>query len=325
VLRINLLFLSILSFGILTRAEAATLSSYEIKPTVIQAAVSTPLKLIAHYTDAPDQDVSSQFSFSYLDSDPTVKEVSIVPAGSNYSVFGSVVGSGYQIQAVNKLDSSITASGSLSVTAGSASKLSLVSGNTQSATAGSSLTNPLVVKVLDKMGNAVPNYSINWSSSSNGSFSPSSSLSNSNGLSSTTYTVGSTAGSETVTATTSSPVSGLGSVSFSVTAKNGAGTATKLVFDTQPGSAAVASTAFTTSPTVSVRDSANGVIASTTYGIQLTPYLNSACTTPATGTLGGTAYGVASGSFSFSSLSYSQPETIYLKATSGSLTSACSS
>ena len=54
---------------------------------------------------------------------------------------------------------------SITATAGAPTTLVIVSGNNQSATAGTTLTAPLVLRVIDAFGNAVDNAMIDWSAS----------------------------------------------------------------------------------------------------------------------------------------------------------------
>jgi alpha-tubulin suppressor-like RCC1 family protein len=105
------------------------------------------------------------------------------------------------------------------------------------------------------------------------------------------------------------------------------GAPTKLTFQTQPASSGKAYSTFLSSPVVRVEDAANNIVTTSINPITISAYTNSGCTTPAGGTLFSTAsltstpsYGLAS----FGGMSYSTAQTIYLKATSAGLTSACS-
>lgn len=95
--------------------------------------------------------------------------------------------------------------------------LTIVSGNSQTALAGSTLPNPLVVLVNDTNGNALQGATVTWSVSPSGAanLSATSSTTGSNGQASTNVTLNSSAsGTVTVTAT----VSGIAPVSFTITA-----------------------------------------------------------------------------------------------------------
>lgn len=103
------------------------------------------------------------------------------------------------------------------------------------------------------------------------------------------------------------------------------GTATQLVFTTNPSPSATAGATLGTQPVVTVEDSNSNTVSLYSTAITLSAFTDAACsTTVATGTLGGNTLTPSSGVASGSNVSYSKAETIYLKATSGSLISACS-
>ncbi len=92
-----------------------------------------------------------------------------------------------------------------------ATTISEVSGNGQSATAGTALAAPFVVRITDDGGSGVAGVSVAWSvTGGGGSLSASSTQSNSQGQASTNLTLGPTAGANTATASatglTGSPV-----------------------------------------------------------------------------------------------------------------------
>jgi hypothetical protein len=70
----------------------------------------------------------------------------------------------------------------------------------QSAPAGSTLPDPLVVQAQDAQGNGVPGQVITWRASSGGSVSPRSSITDGQGKASTSWTLSATAGPNTLTA-----------------------------------------------------------------------------------------------------------------------------
>lgn len=120
----------------------------------------------------------------------------------NYSVRATGAGLGAVAFAVN-------------VKSGPAASLRIVSGNNQSAAAGTALPNPLVVGVQDQYGNPVPRISVNFSDGwAGGILFPTSGVSNSSGQVSTTYTTPHTPGSISISGTST----GLTSVLFSETA-----------------------------------------------------------------------------------------------------------
>lgn len=103
--------------------------------------------------------------------------------------------------------------------------------------------------------------------------------------------------------------------------------ATKIAFTAQPSAVAAMNAVFAQQPVVSLQDSSGNTDATATSTIIISPFLDAACTTAATGTLmGATSVSASAGSAAFINLSYGKAETIYLKASDsgGVLTTACS-
>jgi hypothetical protein len=94
------------------------------------------------------------------------------------------------------------------VTTGSPSTIAVLSGDAQTAPAGSTLSTPLVVRVTDQFGNAVPNAHVSWSSDANGGygFASASSVTDADGKAQAVYTLGATAGLQHVTVVVSTAV-----------------------------------------------------------------------------------------------------------------------
>ena len=88
---------------------------------------------------------------------------------------------------------------SASVGAAGAAAIAVVSGADQLSPAGSRLANPLVVRVSDGFGNPVEGVAVEWSAGS-GSVDPASSVTASDGLAETSWTLGSSIGPQSVTA-----------------------------------------------------------------------------------------------------------------------------
>jgi hypothetical protein len=87
----------------------------------------------------------------------------------------------------------------------------IISGDSQSATAGTALPQPLIVIVLDQYGGSVANVTVTWAiASGGGGLSSPSTTTDANGVTSVTYTTGPTPGSATITAT----VAGIGTLTF---------------------------------------------------------------------------------------------------------------
>jgi adhesin/invasin len=105
--------------------------------------------------------------------------------------------------------------------AGPVASLAVVSGDGQSATAGSTLPSPVEVQATDRFGNATTNVSITYSASTGGSFSPAGAATDAAGRASSRWTLGGIAGTQTATMSS-------GGVSATATASAITGTATLL-------------------------------------------------------------------------------------------------
>jgi len=127
---------------------------------------------------------------------------------------------------------------------GSAAGLVLVSGNHQSAQPGALLPDAAVVRLVDEEGNGMPNRAVTWViGTGGGSVSPTTGETDAAGLASARWTLGPSAGSNTLNAV----VSGVDVLTFSATASGGGGGgggggdlgADHLVFQVQPSNARV--------------------------------------------------------------------------------------
>ncbi len=138
------------------------------------------------------------------------------PAVAGVATFSGVsinnAGNGYRVTATS---GSLTAATSSTFNITSApppppNSLSIVSGNSQTATVGTALPNPYVVIVRNSSGTGVAGVTVSWSVVSGGGSIAATSVTNSSGQASATHTLGSTVGAQRVTATvagaTGSPV-----------------------------------------------------------------------------------------------------------------------
>ena len=116
---------------------------------------------------------------------------------------------------------------------GNPSAVVVVSGNGQSATVGTTLPNPLVVRIVDSHGNVIPGVTVSFAQNG-GSLSASSATTSSSGEAQTVWTLPTAAGGYT----TNASVTGLGVAQFSATALAGAAASwAKTRGDNQSGSA----------------------------------------------------------------------------------------
>jgi VCBS repeat-containing protein len=172
---------------------------------------------------------------------------------------------------------------SLTATAGTASGVSIVSGNGQTGAAGAPLGAMLVVKVADGSGNPVSGATVTWTvTAGGGAPNPASSTTDANGQAATTWTLGATPGANTLDAS----VAGVGTVTFTATGVSGAPSG--LAMRTQPSQTARIGTPFGRQPVIQVRDGQGNDVAQS--GVSVTAAVASGA-----GTLGGTATRVTDG------------------------------
>jgi Big-like domain-containing protein len=138
-------------------------------------------------------------------------------------------------------------------TSGSATVLERVSGDGQSALAGTSVPEPLVVRAKDGSGNPVADLAVTWViGSGGGSLAPETGLTDAQGRASTRWTLGATPGANTATAV----VSGVGTVGFTATGNPGVPPALALV--TEPPERAERGFTFSRRPVIQLRDPDGG-------------------------------------------------------------------
>ena len=86
------------------------------------------------------------------------------------------------------------------VTPRTATTITVSGGNTQTGVVGVALAQPLIVTVRDQNGNLLSGQTVTFATTSGGTFSTSTATTNAQGQAQTTFTLGNTAGAQTVTA-----------------------------------------------------------------------------------------------------------------------------
>lgn len=155
---------------------------------------------------------------------------------------------------------SVSATATATATAGPAATMAAVSGSPQSAVAGTSLANPLIVQVEDQFGNGVPGVQVDWTVTGGGSVSDPTAETDAEGLSSVIRTLGPATGAQS----TQAAVDGLeGSpVTFAATATSGsAGNLVKIAGD---GQEAPVNTVLPIDPRVRVTDALGNPVSGAT-------------------------------------------------------------
>ncbi|MEP6493456.1 MAG: Ig-like domain-containing protein [bacterium] len=117
-------------------------------------------------------------------------------AASTSLALGGTLGAQSFVAATGTFSVSIPAT----ATPGDPAVITVTSGNGQSDTLKHALKNPLVVKVTDAFGNAVPNVTVTWTRAGAGTLGAATSTTDTAGLASVTYTLGAAIGNETITA-----------------------------------------------------------------------------------------------------------------------------
>ena len=184
-----------------------------------------------------------------------------------HSVQANVVGS-------TQLAASFTAT----VSAGTAAKFQLVSGDAQTAPVGATLASPLVVKATDAQGNPVTGIVVAWSATGGGTVTPATNSTGADGTASAQRTLGPAAGAQgTVADAGDVPGS---PVTFSATATTGS--AGQLSISRQPSASATVGQPLSVQPQIQLRDNLGNPVAQA--GIAITAAIASG---PVGGTLSG--------------------------------------
>lgn len=210
-------------------------------------------------------------------------------------VLGTQSGS-HQAQANVVGSTQLVASFTATVTAGAPAKFQLLSGDAQTAPAGTTLAAPLVVKATDAQGNAVTGLAVAWSATGGGMVNPATGTTGPDGTASTQRTLGPTAGPQgTVANAGDIPGS---PITFSATATTGS--AGRLSITTQPSATAVVGQVLAQQPQIQLRDNLGNAVAQA--GVAVIVRITSG---PAGGTISGqlTQATDANGLASFTGLS----------------------
>ncbi|AGY56707.1 N,N-dimethylformamidase beta subunit family domain-containing protein [Gloeobacter kilaueensis] len=180
-----------------------------------QQTLATPLSIQASTTYVVSVNTSNYFAFTNgaLASAVVNGDLSSVADGANgvYGSAGNFPTSSYQNS--NYFRDIVFVAGSSGGSSGS-STIAKTAGDSQTGTVGTALSTPLTVQLKDGSGNPLVGTSVSFAiTAGGGSLSSTTMSTNSSGNASSTLTLGTTAGSNTVTAT----ASGIGSVTFSAT------------------------------------------------------------------------------------------------------------
>ncbi len=217
-----------------------------------QGMAGNPLgdSLVISVTDGQDRPVINRSVAFVVPSGGTVVPATLHTNGEGKAVFRWVLGpaAGEQTLEVGPdADGPLSPKATFRATAtpGPVHAISLISGDGQTAAAGTPLPQPLVVRVLDSFGNGVAGETVTWQTSSGG-LQPSTAVTGDDGSTTAVWTLGQGVGVQTATARFSG-ASG-SPVSFSANATQGASPRLSIV--TQPSATAQGGVAFSRQPAV---------------------------------------------------------------------------
>ncbi|MGE5688099.1 MAG: Ig-like domain repeat protein [Gemmatimonadota bacterium] len=192
-------------------------------------------------------------------------------------VLGTQAGT-HKVQANVVGSTQLAASFTATVSAGTAAKFQLASGDAQTAPAGTTLASPLVVKATDAQGNPVAGIVVAWSATGGGTVTPATNSTGADGTASAQRALGPAAGAQgTVADAGDVPGS---PVTFSATATTGS--AGQLSITTQPSASATVGQPLAVQPQIQLRDNLGNPVAQA--GIAVTAAIASG---PVGGTLSG--------------------------------------
>jgi len=192
---------------------AISVASGDKQSAKVGTALAAPL--VVEVTDSLNTGVAGvTVSWAVASGGGSVSAVTSVTDSSGLASINWTLGSTVGAQTATATVSGLTGSPvtfSATGTAASATTIALNSGNNQTATVNTSLAAPLVVKVTDASAAAMGGVTVNWAVATGGGLvSAATSVTNASGLAQITWTLGSTVGAQTATATvaglTGSPV-----------------------------------------------------------------------------------------------------------------------
>lgn len=197
-----------------------------------------PEPLVVKVTDQfgnPVPDVRVDWDGEQGNVDPSSSRTGADGRAQTSWVLGSSTGSQVATASSNDLQGSPITFSATAVP-GSANRLVRISGHNQSGPPGQELDEPLVVRLVDREGNGIPNRAVAWVvGAGGGSVASTASTTDGNGEATMRWTLGSSPGLNTLNAV----VSGVGLVGFTAVATNGGGggggsTPSELRFRVQP-------------------------------------------------------------------------------------------
>ena len=266
---------------------------------------------VSNYAGTVSVTLSGGTSGAQLAGTGTVTAAGGVASFSNLSI--GTPGTGY-VLSVAAPGLTGASSSAFNIVPGAPATMILISGGGQSGAAGVALASPITVLVADAAGNASSGATVNFSASSGGTVSPTSAVTSATGKVSTTWTLGGSAGAQTLSVTSTN----LPALTVNATATS---TTNHWVISQQPGAAQVAGVAVTPAVVAQLFSPTNVLVTSFTGTTTLAIGAN-----PGSATLAGTANVAAvAGVATFSNVSLDKVGTGYTLTVNSSGANAASS
>src|SRR5207302_406419 len=183
------------------------------------------------------------------------------PTGPNGQVTGTLSSTKAETKTISATLNGVTqvgATASVSVTPAAAASIAVSTGDGQTATAGTAVLVPPAVIVRDAFANPVAGVSVTFAAGTGGgSITGASQTTNASGVAAgTAWTLGPTAGSNTLTAASGS----LAGSPVTFTATGTAGTATRLAIATQPSGTVQSGIEFQQQPVIQLQDASGNLV-----------------------------------------------------------------
>ncbi|MCC6430794.1 MAG: Ig-like domain-containing protein, partial [Gemmatimonadaceae bacterium] len=306
------------TFNATGTAGTATQLAITTQPSGASSAVAFTTQPVVAIRDANGNQTTSTAAVTaaIFSGTGTLTGTATVNAVSGVATFTNLVITGSGAHTIQFTSGALTnaTSASFTVAASGATTIAANSVLTQSAIAGDAVGAAPSVLVTDAAAAPVAGVTVTFAvTAGGGAIAPSTVVTNASGIATlTSWTLGTVAGANTVTAT----AAGLTGSPVTFNATGTAGAATQLAITTQPSGASSA-VAFTTQPVVAIRD-ANGNLTASTAAV-------TAAIFSGTGTLTGTAtVNALSGVATFTDLVITGSGAHTIRFTSGALTNATS-
>ena len=243
-----------------TAAAAATLAkvSGDAQADSVGHALSHPF--VVRVTDAFGNPVAgTTVDWTRVAGAGTLAAASSTSDSAGLASVGYTLGPVVRVDTVSAAVHGIPASAVLFTASGeatTAAAIAVVSGDAQSGTVATALTNPLVVKVTDAHGNAVAGAHVTWTvTTGSGTLTPPLAVTDSSGKAQTSFVFGATVGTYVVTASVGTSIS---TTFHEIAAAGVAAVMTKTAGDTQT---VAASSAVPVKPTVKITDASKNPVA----------------------------------------------------------------